>query len=82
MIEAAAPRDELEGALAVQMACTHTAAMSVLAEMDSGLGTERRTAAPNRTRLSPVAAMVSFRVGRRAPKLTGRPLAVPVRYRR
>ena len=45
MIEAAAPRDELEGALAVQMACTHTAAMSVLAKMDSGLGTERRTAA-------------------------------------
>ena len=44
MIEAAAPRDELEGALAVQMACTHTAAMSVLAKMDSGLGTERRTA--------------------------------------
>src|SRR6478672_679632 len=45
MIEAAAPRDELEGALAVQMASTHTAAMSVLAKMDSGLGTERRTAA-------------------------------------
>jgi hypothetical protein len=45
MIEAAAPRDELEGALAVQMACTHTAAMSVLAKMDSGFGTERRTAA-------------------------------------
>ena len=45
MIEAAAPRDELEGALSVQMACTHTAAMSVLAKMDSGLGTERRIAA-------------------------------------
>jgi hypothetical protein len=45
MIEAAAPRDELRGALSVQMACTHTAAMSVLAKMDSGLGTERRTAA-------------------------------------
>jgi hypothetical protein len=44
MIEAAAPRDELEGALAVQLACTHTAAMSVLAKMDSGFGTERRTA--------------------------------------
>jgi hypothetical protein len=44
MIEAAAPRDELEGALALQLACTHTAAMSVLAKMDSGLGTERRTA--------------------------------------
>jgi hypothetical protein len=45
MIEAAAPTDELEGALAVQMACTHTAAMSVLAKMDSGFGTERRIAA-------------------------------------
>ena len=45
MVEAAAPRDELEGALAVQMACTHTVAMSVLAKIDSGFGTERRTAA-------------------------------------
>jgi len=45
MIEAAAPTDELEGALAVQMACTHMAAMSVLAKMDSGFGTERRIAA-------------------------------------
>jgi hypothetical protein len=45
MIEAAAPRDELEGALAVELACTHMAAMSVPAKMDSGLGTERRTAA-------------------------------------
>jgi hypothetical protein len=45
MIEAVAPMDELEGALAVQMACTHTAAMSVLAQMDSGFGTERRIAA-------------------------------------
>jgi hypothetical protein len=45
MIEAAAPRNELEGALAVQMACTHTAAMSVLAKMDSGFGSERRITA-------------------------------------
>ena len=45
MIEAAAPRDEIEGALAIQMACTHTAAMSVLGKMDSGFGTERRIAA-------------------------------------
>jgi hypothetical protein len=44
MIEAAAPRDELEGALAVQMACTHAAAMAVLAKMDR-LGTERQIAA-------------------------------------
>ena len=44
MVEAAAPRDEIEGALAVQMACTHTAAMAVLANIDR-LGTERRIAA-------------------------------------
>jgi hypothetical protein len=45
MIEAAAPRDELEGALAVEMASTHAAAMAVIAKMDSGFGTERRIAA-------------------------------------
>jgi hypothetical protein len=45
MIEAAAPRDELEGALAVQMACTHSAAMSVLARLGGGHGTERRVVA-------------------------------------
>jgi hypothetical protein len=45
MIEAAAPRDEIEGALAVQMACTHTAAMAVLARIDATLGSERRIAA-------------------------------------
>jgi hypothetical protein len=45
MIEAVAPADELEAALAVQMACTHTAAMSVLAKMDSGFETERRITA-------------------------------------
>ena len=45
MIEAAAPKDEIEGALAVQMACTHTAAMAILAKLDSGFGTERRIAA-------------------------------------
>jgi hypothetical protein len=45
MIEAAAPKDEIEGALAVQMACTHTAAMVVLARLGSGGGTERRVAA-------------------------------------
>ena len=41
MIEAAAPKDEIEAALAVQMACTHTAAMAVLAKMDVAFGTER-----------------------------------------
>jgi hypothetical protein len=45
MISAAAPRDEVEAALAVQMACTHTAAMAILAKLDSGFGTERRIAA-------------------------------------
>ena len=43
MIEAAAPKDEIEGALAVQMACTHTAAMAVLAKLDSA--SERQVAA-------------------------------------
>ena len=34
MIEAAAPKNEIEGALAVQMACTHCAAMFVLSRVD------------------------------------------------
>jgi hypothetical protein len=45
MIEAAAPKDEIEGALAVQMACTHTAAMAVLAKLDVAFATERHVAA-------------------------------------
>jgi hypothetical protein len=45
LIEAAAPKDEIEAALAVQMACTHAAAMAILAKLDSGFGTERRIAA-------------------------------------
>jgi hypothetical protein len=45
MIEAAAPKDEIEAALAVQMACTHTAAMGVLAKLDVAFATERRVAA-------------------------------------
>jgi hypothetical protein len=45
MIEAAAPKDEIEGALAVQLACTHTAAMAVLAKLDVAFATERRVAA-------------------------------------
>ena len=45
MVAAAAPKDEIEGALAVQMACTHTAAMAILAKLDSGFGTEQRIAA-------------------------------------
>jgi hypothetical protein len=45
MIEAAAPKDEIEGALAVQLACTHTAALAVLARLGGGHGSERRVAA-------------------------------------
>ena len=45
MVEAAAPKDEIEGALAVQMACTHTAAMAVLAKLDAAFATERHIAA-------------------------------------
>jgi len=41
MIEAAAPKDEVEGALAVRMACTHTAAMAVLAKLDVAFADER-----------------------------------------
>jgi len=45
MIEAAAPQNEIEGALAIQMACTHTAAISVLARFGGGGGSERRVTA-------------------------------------
>jgi hypothetical protein len=45
MIAAAAPTNEIEGALAVQMACTHCAAMAILSKLDSGFGSERRVAA-------------------------------------
>ncbi len=45
MIEAAAPKDEIEGALAVQMACTHISAMAVLAKMEIGFASERRISA-------------------------------------
>jgi hypothetical protein len=45
MIEVAAPQNEIEGALAVQMACTQTAAISVLARLGGGHGTERRVVA-------------------------------------
>jgi hypothetical protein len=45
LIESVAPKDEVEGALAVQMACTHTAAMAILALVGGGYGGERRVAA-------------------------------------
>ncbi len=45
MIEAAAPKDEIEGGLAVQMACTHSAVMAVLARLGGGGGSEQRVIA-------------------------------------
>ena len=44
IIEAAAPRNEIEGALAIQMACCHAAAMAVLARLGGAVGQERRVA--------------------------------------
>jgi hypothetical protein len=41
LIEAISPKDEVEGALAVQMACTHAAAMAVLGRLNG----ERRLTA-------------------------------------
>jgi bacterioferritin-associated ferredoxin len=45
LIEAAQPRNELEAALAVQLACTHCAAVAVLARLGGGHGSERRVVA-------------------------------------
>jgi hypothetical protein len=45
MIEAAAPQNEIEGALAVQMACTHTASVAVLSLLCDGHVSERRVVA-------------------------------------
>jgi len=45
MIAGARPKDEIQGALTVQMACTHTAAMAILGKLDSGFGTEQRIVA-------------------------------------
>jgi hypothetical protein len=45
VVEAAKPKDEIEGALAVQMAATHSAAMSVLSRFGGGGGSERRVVA-------------------------------------
>ena len=45
LIEAVAPKDEVEAALAVQMAATHSAAMTVLVRLGGGHGGERRVAA-------------------------------------
>jgi hypothetical protein len=45
LIEAVAPKDEVEAALAVQMAATHSAAITVLVRLGDGHGGERRVAA-------------------------------------
>jgi len=42
LIEGFSPQNEVEAALAVQMACTHIATMSVLARLGPGSGTEDR----------------------------------------
>ena len=44
-IEGAKPRDELECALVIQMACTHSATMAVLSRLGGGHGGERSVAA-------------------------------------
>lgn len=43
-IEAAAPKDEVEASLAVQMACTHAVTMAVLSRLGGGFGGDRQTA--------------------------------------
>ena len=44
-IEGTKPRGEVESALAIQMACTHSAAMAVLNRLGGGHGTDRSVAA-------------------------------------
>jgi hypothetical protein len=44
MIESAKPTDEMEAALIVQMACTHTAAMAVLSRIGGAHGSDRHVA--------------------------------------
>jgi hypothetical protein len=43
-IEGAKPRDEIESALVIQMACTHSAAMAVLGALGGGHGPDRNIA--------------------------------------
>lgn len=44
MIESAKPNDEVEAALIIQMACTHTAAMAVLSRIAGAHGGDRHVA--------------------------------------
>ena len=43
-IEAAAPRDEVEAALAIEMACTHAVTMAVLSRLGGAFGGNQNTA--------------------------------------
>lgn len=43
-VEAAEPKNEMEAALAVQMACTHAVAMAVLSRLGGGHGGDRHVA--------------------------------------
>jgi hypothetical protein len=54
MIEAAAPQNKIEGALAIQMACTHTAAISVLARFGGGGASNARGPPSSQRAVSPV----------------------------
>ena len=40
-IEGAAPKDEVEAALAIQLACTHAVTMAVLSRLDGAFGGDR-----------------------------------------
>jgi hypothetical protein len=44
-IEGAKPRDEIESALVIQMACTHSATMAVLSRLGGAHGGDRSVAA-------------------------------------
>ena len=44
MIEGAAPRDEIEGGLAIQMACAHAAAMTIFLRLGATGGTQNAVA--------------------------------------
>ena len=41
LIEGAAPKDEVEAALAIQLACTHAVTMAVLSRLDGAFGGDR-----------------------------------------
>ena len=76
MIEAAAPKDEIEAALAVQMAACHVAAMAVLAKMDVAFATELGSAAARLMRAYATQVEVLRRLrngGQQFMRTTGRP---------